>query len=171
MSVFDLVEHHPPLGMSRYQWEPYVTDAGFRVDWWHRPWDLGDRYSLWSLFDDGVEVARIELDEQVYYDHYDGDPPLGPAVLEVDFFEVSVLARGRGVGRAALEMIAEQHQGRRLVAFSEEADGFWARVGWTRYDHPDGFPLYRPLFVAPEGWPALDADGRTLGHQLSRDHA
>lgn len=154
VSDLELIEHRLPAGVSRYQWQPYVRDDGFTYDWWHRMWDLGRRYSLWSVLEDGVEVARIELDQEVHYDHYNGVPYLGPNVLEVDFFEVLSAVRGQGVGRAALELVAECNPGRRLVAFSEESDGFWAGLGWGRYDHPDGFPSYRPFFVAPEGWPA-----------------
>jgi hypothetical protein len=32
---------------------------------------------------------------------------------------------------------------------SEEADDFWASLGWDRYDHREGPTRYRPLFVAP----------------------
>jgi GNAT superfamily N-acetyltransferase len=158
MTVLKLVEHRRPAALSRYEWRPYVEDSTFTHTWWHRQWDLGDRYSLWSVLEDKGEVARIELDEDVYYDHYDGVPPLGPAVLEVDLFEVSSSARLRGIGRAALQLVAEQHPGRRLVAFSEEADAFWAGLGWIKYDHPEGFPSYRPLFVAPDGWLATQAE-------------
>jgi hypothetical protein len=38
---------------------------------------------------------------------------------------------------------------RRLLAFSEEADGFWTSLGWERFDHPDGPRFYRPLFIQP----------------------
>jgi GNAT superfamily N-acetyltransferase len=154
VSDLELFEHRLPAGVSRYEWQPYARDAGFTYEWWHRLWDLGHRYSLWSVVDGDVEIARIELDQEVHYDHYNGVPHLGPNVLEVDFFEVSAALRRQGLGRAALELVAERNPGRRLVAFSEEADAFWAGLGWTRYDHPDGFPSYRPFFVASEGWPA-----------------
>jgi GNAT superfamily N-acetyltransferase len=153
VSDLELFEHRLPAGVSRYEWQPYARDAGFTYEWWHRLWDLGHRYSLWSVVDGDVEVARIALDQEVHYDHYNGVPHLGPNVLEVNFFEVSAALRRQGLGRAALELVAERNPGRRLVAFSEEADAFWAGLGWTRYDHPDGFPWYRPFFVAPEGWP------------------
>jgi hypothetical protein len=34
------------------------------------------------------------------------------------------------------------------VVFSEEADGFWASLGWERYDYPEE-PGYRALFIQP----------------------
>jgi GNAT superfamily N-acetyltransferase len=153
VSALKLIEHRPPAGVSRYEWQPYVRHAGFTYAWWHRLWDLGHRYSLWSVVDGDVEIARIELDQEVHYDHYNGVPYLERDVLEVDFFEVSAPLRGQGLGRAVLELVAERNPGSRLVAFSEEADGFWAGLGWARYDHPDGFPSYRPFFVAPDDWP------------------
>lgn len=154
MSEIVLVQHRRPRNVDRYSWQPYDDDENFTHDWWHRPWDLGNRYSLWSALVAGVEVARIELDQEVAYGHYAGVPDLGPGLLEIDFFEVSGAHRGRGLGGSVVVRVAECFPGRRLVAFSEEADRFWSGLGWVRYDHPRGFPAYRPLFVAPEGWPA-----------------
>lgn len=153
MTDLELVEHHRPLNSSVHVWQPYPDSANFTERWWRREWDLGDRYSLWSVNRDGVEVARLELDQDVYYDHYDGVPDLGPQVLEVDFFEVAASLRGSGVGRDSIHLLAHHFPTRRLLAFSEQADDFWASLGWSRYDHPRGFPAYRPLFVAPSVWP------------------
>ena len=153
MSEIILLEHRRPAGVGRYEWQPYAEDDNFTRHWWHRPWDLGNRYSLWSVRQDDIEVARIELDQEVSYDHYKGVPNLGSQVLEIDFFEVSSAERGQGLGCSALQLVAERFPGRRLVAFSEGADRFWSGLGWTRYDHPRGFPAYRPFFVAPDGWP------------------
>lgn len=152
LSQIELFEHLRPAGVGRYEWQPYAEDSNFTRHWWHRLWDLGDRYSLWSASQSGVEVARVELDQEVSYNHYDRVPDLGPGVLEIDFFEVSATMRARGIGRAVLHLITERFPDKRLVAFSEEADGFWSSLGWKRYDHPRGFPAYRPFFVAPERW-------------------
>ena len=154
MNDMALVELQRPAGVGRYEWQPYLRDNSFTYGWWHRLWDLSGRYSLWSARLDGVEVARVELDDEVSYDHYTRVPALGPSVLEVDFFEVSSTMRCRGIGRQVLRGLARRFPDRRLVAFSEEADDFWSGLGWTRYDHPEGFPAYRPFFVAPVGWPS-----------------
>lgn len=152
MIDLELVQHHRPAGVSRYEWQPFVRDDGFTYDWWHRMWDFDARYSLWSVYRDGVEVARVELDDEVHYDHYSGVPDLGRGVLEIDFFEVSSPVRRSQVGRKAVELVARTFPDRRLVAFSEEADAFWAGLGWDRYDHPMGAQFYRPFFVAPQRW-------------------
>ncbi len=153
MAKIVLTQHRRPAGLERYAWQPFANDDNFTDHWWHRLWDLGSRYSLWSAWLEDAEVARVELDQEVAYDHYERVPDLGPDVLEIDFFEVSARCRGQGLGRLVVELIADRFPGRRLVAFSEEADGFWSGLGWTRYDHPRGFPAYRPFFVAPDGWP------------------
>lgn len=149
----ELVEHRRPQGVDEFHWEPYSQNINFNEDWWHRTRDLGVRYSLWSIFSGHVEVARLELDKEVGYDHYAEVPDLGNEVLEIDFLVVAGPFRGKGVGRQSVNLVARRFAGRRLVAFSEEADGFWASLGWTRYDHPEGYLMYRPLFVAPLGWP------------------
>lgn len=43
--------------------------------------------------------------------------------------------------------LRERHPNRRLFAYYEEAHGFWASLGWERFDHPDGEQLHRPLFI------------------------
>jgi hypothetical protein len=151
LSVMEIFEHRRPAGVGRYEWQPYAEDANFTHHWWHQAGELGSRYSLWSASRRGLEVARIKLDQEVSYDHYERVPDLGPRVLEIDLFEVSSAVRGQRIGRSVIHLVAEFFPERRLVAFSEQADGFWSGLGWTRYDHPDGFPAYRPLFVAPEG--------------------
>lgn len=159
MNDLELHQHRRPADVTRYAWDPYPHDTHFTRDWWHRTWDLGTRYSLWSVHRAGEEVARLELDTEVYYDHYTGVPELGPGILEIDFFEVSSRARGQGVGTATVDLLAQHFPERRLLAFSEEADRFWQSLGWARYDHPDGPSFYRPLFVAPRGWRAPDNPG------------
>lgn len=153
MHKIELIEHKRPSGVGLYEWQPYADDGTFTHHWWHRLWDISDRRSLWSANQNGHEVARINLDQEVSYEHYDRVPDLGPNVLEIDFFEVSSAVRKKGVGRSVLQLIAERFPDKRLVAFSEEADAFWSGLDWSRYDHPYGFPAYRPFFVAPEGWP------------------
>jgi hypothetical protein len=48
-----------------------------------------------------------------------------------------------------MQALGTRHPERRLLAFSEEADDFWASLGWTRYDHPEGPRSYRLLFMQP----------------------
>jgi hypothetical protein len=108
MNDMALVELQRPAGVGRYEWQPYLRDNSFTYGWWHRLWDLSGRYSVWSARLDGVEVARVELDDEVSYDHYTRVPALGPSVLEVDFFEVSSTMRCRGIGRQVLRGLARR---------------------------------------------------------------
>lgn len=60
-------------------------------------------------------------------------PPTGPP-SNLD------LSRGRGVGTQVVQGLGKRQRGNRLLAYSERADGFWASLGWERFDHPDGVP-------------------------------
>ncbi|MEV6338717.1 GNAT family N-acetyltransferase [Nocardia vinacea] len=74
-------------------------------------------------------------------------PAIGPERLEIQFIEVAAGARGRGVGTQVVRALEERHSDRRLFAYSEEADRFWASLEWGRFDHPEGPQLHRPLFI------------------------
>jgi GNAT superfamily N-acetyltransferase len=74
-------------------------------------------------------------------------PELGNERLEIQFIEVSTAARGRGVGGRVVRELMERHLDRRLFAYSEGADRFWAGLGWEPFVHPAGG--YRTLFIEP----------------------
>jgi ribosomal protein S18 acetylase RimI-like enzyme len=61
--------------------------------------------------------------------------------------KVATAARGRKIGTQVVQMLAERHRDRRLFAYSQDADRFWARLSWDRFDHPDGD--WRALFIQP----------------------
>ena len=70
--------------------------------------------------------------------------------LEIQLIEVATTAARRGIGTEVVQGLAERHRGRRLFAYSEEADEFWASLRWDRFDHRDGQPqFYRALFIQP----------------------
>lgn len=96
-----------PAGVGKYEWDPFEVDDGFTHQWWHRPWLNLERYSPWAAYADGAEVARIELDYEVNYDHYQDVPPMGRPVLEIDFLEVKATKRGSGIGRRVLGLLAQ----------------------------------------------------------------
>ena len=135
-------------GRSKYE-SPFTEHDGFTDDWWNRPMGDAPKYRFIQVLRDGAEVGRVELDEKVYTAHYAGAPDLGDVALEIQFIEVVENCRRQGIGAAIIEYLAETHQRRRLVAFSEGADGFWSSLGWQRYDHPEGPRFHRPLFVRP----------------------
>ncbi|ORV63743.1 N-acetyltransferase [Mycobacterium gastri] len=74
-------------------------------------------------------------------------PTIGPDRLEIQFIEVALAARGRKIGTQVVQMLAERHPDRRLFAYSQDGDRFWARLGWERFDHPEGD--WRSLFIQP----------------------
>ncbi|MFI7515714.1 GNAT family N-acetyltransferase [Micromonospora echinofusca] len=127
---------------------PFEDNEEFNPHWWKRFSYLTGSYMLFEVRTGGVEVARIELDSDVATDEYVGAPELGDVALEIQFIEVASSRRGRGIGSKVVQLLEEKYCNRRLVAFSEDADGFWASQGWNRYDHQEGWPRYRPLFVS-----------------------
>lgn len=144
-----------PPGGGPIEWEPYTEDAQFNADWWNASpfsMDPEDESSWWSLVQDGVEVARLELGQDVYCEQYLDLPDIGPDRLQIQLLEVAAPARRNGIGRGAMNLVAERFPDKRLMAFSEEADAFWERLGWLRCDHPDGPTHHRPLFIAPREW-------------------
>ncbi|OBG41235.1 hypothetical protein [Mycolicibacter heraklionensis] len=126
-------------------------------DWWNPHLYGSDDPWYVQVLEDGIEVARVELQVDVDIEHYVNVPAIGSERLEIAFIEVTTSEYGRGVGAQAVRALERLHRDRRLLAYSEEADGFWASFGWERFDHPDGD--WRPLFIQPArqqiGSPAL----------------
>lgn len=147
--TFDFIEKRPAPG-DQVVWFPFAENDDFSPSWWdYRSIDGNRSYTLLEVHQGGVEVARIELDPDVAIDHYLGTPELGNTALEIELIEVAESHRRRGVGTKIIRALAFRYPERRLLAFSEEADDFWASLGWTRYDHPEGPQLNRPLFIQP----------------------
>ena len=106
--------------------------------WWDdAPYLVEDPWYV-QVLEAGIEVARVELDEEVGIEHYAAVPAIGAERLEIQFIEVAMAARGRGVGTRVVRGLAERHPGRRLLAYSEGADGFWASLGWERFRPSEG---------------------------------
>lgn len=132
-------------------WMPFESsDAYENQHWWDSvPYYVEDPWFV-QVREGGVEVARVELDEDVEFEHYAGVPVIGGERLEIQFIEVTALARGRGIGTKVVRGLVDRHPDRRLLAYSEGADEFWASLGWDRFDHPEGCPeFHRALFIEP----------------------
>ena len=148
-----LVEIDRPVG-DRF-WFPFNYEEagrGFTLTWWYRrPVYPDSRSTFLRGLEAGDEVARIELDDGVGINHYAGVPHLGSTGLEVQFIEVHADHRLRGIGHAVIDSLYERYPDRRLVAFSEDADGFWSSLGWDRHVHadPEQARFYRPLYIQP----------------------
>jgi GNAT superfamily N-acetyltransferase len=127
---------------------PYTQHDGFNADWW-RP-RAGDNLRHVQVRRDGVEVARVLLDEVVHIDYYVDTPPLGATALQIELIEVSGKHRLQGIGREVVRRLAQLHSDRRLVAFSEGADEFWQSLGWQRHERRIDPESCQPLFIHPE---------------------
>lgn len=140
---------------SKYSWvPPFDWSVDFENDQW---WDEPRYHSViepWfvQVMEDGIEVARVEFDDPGGINpEYVGVPKLGGERLEIQFIEVAAAATRRGIGTRVVEGLAELHYGRRLFAYSEDADEFWSSLGWQRFDHRDGQPqFHRALFIQPD---------------------
>jgi hypothetical protein len=117
--------------------------------WWNEV-----RYSFdppWfvQVLVDGVEVARVEFDDPgVINPEYTAVPAVGSERLEIQFIEVATEARLGGLGTQVVRALEDRHADRRLFAYSQQADRFWTKLGWERFEHPNG--INRPLFIQPE---------------------
>lgn len=122
---------------------------GFNERWWvNRPVPMmRDRHDWFSFVVDGEEVARAEVDWATRLGGDYAGPPLPREVVQITFIEVRADRRGAGIGRWTITSLISRYPGSVLVAFSEQADDFWAGVGWERRRRADGDARYRPLFV------------------------
>jgi GNAT superfamily N-acetyltransferase len=129
---------------------PFDLDIdGFDESWWTPPVGrVGSSHHDWlSFILDGREVARAEIDYEAQLGGDYQGPPLPRRIIDIDFLEVRSDRRGEGIGKQAVELIKARYPGKVITAFSEEADEFWAAVGWRRYPRTDGSTHHRPLFV------------------------
>ena len=134
---------------DKYSWlPPFDWSVAYENErWWDevRHYHVGEAWFV-QVLEDGVEVARVELDDPGGINPtYANVPAIGPERLEIQFIEVAAGVRSGGIGTRVVQALAERHRDRRLFAYSEGADRFWASVGWERFDHPDGH--HRPLFI------------------------
>jgi len=126
---------------------PYTQHDGFNPDWW-KP-RIGNNYRHLQVRRDGVEVARVMLDEVVHIDYYVGTPPLGARALQIELIEVSSKRRRAGIGRQVVHRLAQLYPDRRLVAFSEGADEFWESLEWRRHERREDAERCQSLFIQP----------------------
>ncbi|MEE2062273.1 GNAT family N-acetyltransferase [Rhodococcus artemisiae] len=135
---------------DRYSWYPTFDSAVAYENehWWDAP--NYDDDSTWyvQVLEDDAEVARVKLDDPGDINpEYAGVPIVGPERLEILFIEVATAAQGRGVGTEVVRALERRHTDRRFFAYSKDAHGFWASLGWERFDHPESEQSYGPLFI------------------------
>jgi GNAT superfamily N-acetyltransferase len=147
--TLDLLDHHRGSA-DTYSWMPPFdwSMAYVNARWWDEVRYYVDDPWFVQVVEDGAEVARVEFDDPGDINpDYTGVPTIGPDRLEIQFIEVALAARGRKIGTQVVQMLAERHPDRRLFAYSQDADRFWTRLGWERFDHPEGD--WRSLFIQP----------------------
>ncbi|WP_017197444.1 GNAT family N-acetyltransferase [Arthrobacter sp. M2012083] len=140
----------PPTAVSGSFYKPFEKIEGFDEYWWHDV-ILADQRSqthFVSMHVAGEEVIRAELtlrkNPPGTYPGWTGPGPFAA----IEFFEVAERHRGKGLGTQAVFSVGTLFPGFRLHALSEEADGFWASLGWARYSHFEE-PRNRPLYLSP----------------------
>lgn len=145
----ELVDHRRGTTDGRSWAPPFDSTVAYQhPHWWNR--QLGGKSWFTQVLANGVEVARVEFDDPGGINpNYEGVPELGDERLEIQFIEVSTAARGRGIGTQAVHLLEDRHRDRRLFAYSEEADHFWASVGWVPFYDPGPGPVGRTLFIHP----------------------
>lgn len=143
----ELVDLRPAKSDERWWRPPFDDEVVYEhPHWWNR--QLGRDPWFVQVLEHGVEVARVEFDDPGGINpNYEGVPELGGERLEVQFIEVASADRGRKVATQVVRLLEKQHRDRRLFAYSEDADRFWASLSWTPFVHPDGG--YRTLFIQP----------------------
>lgn len=145
----ELIDHRRVPANDRWWTPPFDWAVVYEhPHWWNR--QLGDDPWFVQVLESGVEVARVELDDPGGINpRYMNVPELGYERLEIQFIEVALAARGRRIGTRVVRSLADRHPDRRLFAYSEEADRFWASVGWEPFYDPGPGPVGRTLFVQP----------------------
>ena len=127
----------------------FTHHEGFNPRWWSVYRDDA-RLTYVQVLHDGAEVARVLLDEIVGIEYYADAPALGATALQIELLEVSEEFRLEGIGTEVVRHLAELHPERRLVAFSEGADDFWASLGWRCHKHRTDPDLCQLLYIHPE---------------------
>lgn len=118
--------------------------------WWDgSPNGVVDPWFI-QVWQSGAEVARVEFDDPGGINpNYANVPPLGGERLEIQYIEMARMARRHGIGTRVVRALEDRHRDRRLFAYSMNADGFWANLGWEPfYDSRPG-SAGSPLFIQP----------------------
>ncbi|GLP76378.1 hypothetical protein TUM20983_34880 [Mycobacterium antarcticum] len=145
--TLELVDLRPAESDQRCWRPPFDDEVVYEhPHWWNR--QLGRDPWFVQVLEHGIEVARVEFDDPGGINpEYEGVPELGGERLEIQFIEVASTDRGRKVATQVVRLLEEQYRGRRLFAYSEDADRFWASLSWKPFVHPDG--RHRTLFIQP----------------------
>jgi ribosomal protein S18 acetylase RimI-like enzyme len=112
----DLIEKRLGPGDDKFDWRPFEQDGRFNDRWWNDPLMVDDDTIYVQVRLDGIEVARVDLDDLVDISHFTTAPQFDGA-LEIEFIEVASTHRRRGIGRAVVDGLVARYPDRRFVAF------------------------------------------------------
>lgn len=138
-----------PLGGTSLMFSPFEESPEFDDDWWRvgRPVYESSRtvHNIQAVIQ-GHEVARaLVVDDRAPVSAAYGVPYDTAGFLEISLFETALSVRRYGVGAKVVKLVGRKFGDRPMIAFSEDADAFWASLGWERFDHENG--RNRPLFI------------------------
>ncbi|MGO2864573.1 GCN5 family acetyltransferase [Corynebacterium casei] len=133
---------------------PFKRNSGFERTWWHsRAGYVGsdpfsDKDYIQFLIDE-TEVGRAEVTDWVLTDTYVGVHS-EIAAKQITFFEIHQDNRRKGYGTEFISYLIAHYSELPLAAFSENADEFWAGIGWHHFPRRDGEgqPYIRNLYVS-----------------------
>jgi GNAT superfamily N-acetyltransferase len=132
---------------DRYGWLPFTANDAFEHDhWWDHVSLFRDAFAYIEVRRGGIEVARVQLDDDLHGGDYVN--LRGQNVLQVDLIEVATPYRRQGIATDVIGLLTDEYPDHRLAALSEDADDFWASLGWRRYDNRRE-PMSRPLYLQP----------------------
>lgn len=120
--------------------DDFEPSSEFNRDWWHSDGDTSLRFTS-----DGVEVARVKVGKPTGLRPHAGAPNLETIGLQIVRIEVALSKRqrGLGIGTQVVDQLVDRFPTHRLYGLSvKDAEGFWSKVGWERYPHPELLTLY-----------------------------
>lgn len=98
--TLEFVDHRADAAL-KHSWTPFATSDNYeRPHWWRDAGGAtGDPWFV-EVRENGVEVARVQLDERgvIKPSYVDVPAEVGDELLEIQYIEVSTAARGARVG-------------------------------------------------------------------------
>lgn len=129
------------------------STEGFNDSWWHGYAEkldspLDEKHQYFQFLLNGVEVGRADI---IPFDLAEEFRVTNRSIQcwHITFFEIRKNYRGQGVGTQFTQMLSGTLSDHPIIAFSQDADLFWERVGWIkhdRYPNEDGTELNN-LFI------------------------
>lgn len=121
--------------------KPFTATAGFNAGWWDTGLVRGPVAWCSARDPSAGEVARAQIKIRSFVgEAYPARRIPRNGATEIDLIEVRADLRGggRAIGRNFLAMIMKKFPGPYVaLSLDESSDGFWRRLGWVEYDHPD----------------------------------